>query len=125
MSNILFFSEDIEFTPKSKIKIRSWIKETILDHSKKIGFINFIFTSDKYLSNINREYLNHETFTDIYISVERVKDNSKNLNVHFEDELHRVMIHGLLHLLGYNDKTESEKSDMRKKENHYLALRPK
>ena len=101
--------------------------------------INYIFTSDQYLLDINKQYLNHDYLTDIitfnnstsnnlleadiFISIERVKDNAKALQVQFIDELHRVMIHGILHLLGFDDKTEHDKAEMRKKENHYLALR--
>ena len=139
MKNIHFFTEDIVFTLKNKTKLRSWIKDTIQQHNNTLQFINFIFTSDAFLLNVNKEYLNHNTLTDIitfdqsidpdvieadiYISVERIKENSKSYKILFEDELHRVMIHGVLHLLGYNDKEESDKEEMRKKENHYLALR--
>lgn len=139
MKNIHFFTEDLVFTLKNKTKLRRWIKDTIQQNNNTLQFINFIFTSDKFLLNVNKEYLNHNTLTDIitfdqsidpevieadiYISVERIKENSKSFKISFEDELHRVMIHGVLHLLGYNDKEESEKEEMRKKENHYLALR--
>ncbi len=139
MGNIHFISEYIEFTLKLKTKLRQWIKSTIEHNHKKLQLINYIFTSDDYLLKINKQYLDHETLTDIitfdqssnpnlveadiFISIERVKENSKKLKVLFSDELHRVMIHGILHILGYNDKVESEKKEMRKKENHYLALR--
>jgi rRNA maturation RNase YbeY len=139
MVSINFFSEEIDFTPKNKLTIRKWIKAIVHSHQKKLSSINYIFTSDQYLHRINKEYLNHDTFTDIitfdhsvhnnkiagdiYISVERVLDNSKKQKVSFEDELHRVLAHGVLHLLGLNDKTTMEKEEMRKKENHYLALR--
>ncbi len=138
MDNILFFSEDISFTLKEKRKIRSWIKMAIDDNQMQLQSINYIFTSDNYLSNINQEYLKHNSLTDIitfnqspdpnviesdiYISVDRISDNSKYFNLPFTKELHRVMIHGVLHLIGFNDKKESEKKEMRKKENHYLAL---
>ena len=138
MKNILFFTEDISFTLKQKTKIRDWIKKTIEDHQKKLKSINYIFTTDNYLSNINEDYLQHNTLTDIitfnlstapnliesdiYISIDRIRENSKCYSLPFTEELHRVMIHGILHLLGFNDKTEPEKKDMRKKENHYLAL---
>lgn len=139
MKNIHFFTEDIVFSLKNKTKLRSWIKNTIQQNNKTLQFINFIFTSDAFLLNVNKEYLNHNTLTDIitfdqsidpevieadiYISVERIKENSSSYKISFEDELHRVMIHGVLHLLGYNDKEDSDKEEMRKKENHYLALR--
>ena len=138
MKNILFFTEDISFTLKQKTKIRDWIKKAIEDHQKKLKSINYIFTTDNYLSNINEDYLQHNTLTDIitfnlstapnliesdiYISIDRIRENSKCYSLPFTEELHRVMIHGILHLLGFNDKTEPEKKDMRKKENHYLAL---
>jgi len=140
MESIHFFTEEIDFTLKSKTKIRSWLRKAAHEYNKKVSCINYIFTSDKYLLDINREYLNHNTYTDIitfnqsstpnkieadiYISIQRVEANSKKLKTSFSEELHRVMIHGLLHLLGYNDKTNAEKEYMRKKENHYLALRP-
>ncbi len=139
MEKIQFFSENIDFTIKHKMKLRSWIKEAIEYHHKKIQSINYIFHSDNAQLSINKEYLAHDTYTDIitfdqssdpnqieadiYISIERVKENAKKLSVSFEDELHRVMIHGILHLLGYSDKNEPKKKEMRKKENHYLALR--
>ena len=138
MKNILFFTEDISFTLKQKTKIRDWIKKAIEDHQKKLKSINYIFTTDNYLSNINEDYLQHNTLTDIitfnlstapnliesdiYISIDRIIENSKCYSLSFSEELHRVMIHGILHLLGFNDKTEPEKKEMRKKENHYLAL---
>ena len=138
MKNILFFTEDISFTLKEKTKIRDWIKKAIEDHQKKLKSINYIFTTDNYLSNINEDYLQHNTLTDIitfnlstapnliesdiYISIDRIIENSKCYSLPFTEELHRVMIHGILHLLGFNDKTEPEKKEMRKKENHYLAL---
>lgn len=139
MNNIHFFSEDIHFDLKKKTKLRKWIESTINHNKSKLISINYIFTSDKYLLEINKHYLNHDTLTDIitfdqsskknlieadiYISIERVKENSETLNIAFIDELHRVMIHGVLHLLGLKDKTDADKKEMRKKENHYLALR--
>ena len=139
MESIHFFNEKIDFKLKNKTKIRSWLRRAVHEHDKKVSCINYIFTSDNYLLDINRKYLNHNTYTDIitfnqsstpkkieadiYISIERIQANSKKLNISFSEELHRVMIHGLLHLLGYNDKTNPEKDYMRKKENHYLALR--
>ncbi len=139
MEKIQFFPENIDFTIKQKKKLRGWVKKTIEHHHKKINTINYIFTSDATLLSINKEFLTHNTYTDIitfdqssdpnqieadiYISVERVKENAKKLAISFEDELHRVMIHGILHLLGYSDKEKCQKEEMRKKENHYLALR--
>lgn len=139
MEIIQFFNEDINFTLKQKAKLRKWIKSTIEHNHKNLELINYIFTSDSYLLKINKEYLDHDALTDIiafdqssvlnlieadiYISIERIKENSKNLNISFSNELHRVMIHGILHLVGFSDSRDSEKKEMRKKENHYLALR--
>ncbi len=139
MENINFFAEDIEFNLRQKSKIRSWLKSILRQNNRTISSINYIFTSDKYLLQVNKEYLNHSTLTDIitfdqslnagriesdiYISIDRVKENSINLQISFEDELHRVMVHGILHLLGYTDKNDVEKEEMREKENHYLTLR--
>lgn len=138
MGSINFFNEDINFTLRQKIKLRNWIRSTIEHNQHKLEIINYIFTPDNYLLTINKEYLDHDTFTDviafnqsndpklleadIYISIERIKNNAKKFNLPISDELHRVMIHGVLHLLGFTDKEESEKAVMRKKENHYLAL---
>lgn len=138
MGSINFFTEDINFTLRQKIKLRNWIKSTIEHNQYKLEVINYIFTSDNYLLTINKEHLDHDTFTDvitfnqstdpklleadIYISIERIKNNAKKFNLPISDELHRVMIHGVLHLLGFTDKEDSEKAVMRKKENHYLAL---
>lgn len=110
----------------------------VSDYQKEIESINYIFTSDSQLVEINQEYLNHNTLTDIitfnqssdpafiesdiYISIDRVLENANAYNLPFTKELHRVMIHGILHLVGLNDKKQSEKKEMRKKENHYLAL---
>lgn len=139
MESIHFFTEEVDFIFKNKNKTRTWIKSVIQSHQKKITCINYIFTSDDNLHQINKDFLGHDTYTDIitfdnsendiklesdiFISVDRVMDNAKNNNISFNDELHRVMIHGILHLLGTNDKTASDKEEMRKKENHYLALR--
>jgi rRNA maturation RNase YbeY len=139
MNSIHFHSEDIDFTLKQKTALRQWIKSIIDKNRYQLQYLNYIFTSDAFLLKINREYLDHNTFTDIitfdhssdnhlieadiFISVERVKENASALNVSFNDELHRVMIHGVLHLFGFEDESESKKKEMRKKENHYLDLR--
>jgi len=130
--NILFFYEDIqEFDFNSKL-CTSWILECINERNKISGDLNFIFTSDKYLLAINRQYLQHDYYTDIvtfdycventisgdiYISVDRVKDNAVEYNQSFNQELHRVIIHGVLHLLGLKDHSEEEKIQMRNAEN--------
>lgn len=136
---INFFQEDISFTLKEKTAVRTWVNETISAEKHSLDELNFIFCSDNYLLDINRQYLNHDTFTDIitfdnseevdvifgdiFISIERVKENAKNFNVAFKDELHRVMIHGTLHLLGYPDKKKEEKALMTGKEDFYLNIR--
>ncbi len=134
---ILFFNEDTKLNLKNKRTLKKWIKLSIEKEDKTSGQINYIFTSDKYLLAINQKFLSHNYFTDIvtfnyctekvisgdiYISLQTVKNNSGIFNVTYEDELFRVMIHGVLHLIGYNDSTNDEKSVMREKEDHYLAL---
>lgn len=136
---ILFFEEDIKFTLKDKNHIRQWIYETIVKEKKCLENLNFIFCSDAYLLDINIQYLKHHTFTDIitfdnsekkntisgdiFISIERIKENAKAYKTTFVNELHRVIIHGTLHLLDYTDKTKEAKILMTQKENEYLALR--
>ena len=135
---ITFNTEDIKLTLKSKSLLKQWIASTIEKKKRKTGEITFIFCSDAYLLKINNEFLNHDTFTDIitfdyskenhllpvsgdiFISVERVKENALKFSKPFEDELHRVIIHGVLHLLGYTDKTKSTKAEMRKQEDECL-----
>lgn len=134
--NINFYVEDIDFTLSNHLLIFDWIKNTIVNEGKKLRYLNFIFCSDNYLHKINVEYLNHDTFTDvitfpyskdnyiegdIFISIDRIKENAQSFNVSFENELHRVMIHGTLHLLGYLDKSTEEKTLMTQKENEYLS----
>lgn len=137
---IHFFNEEVAFKLQDKIPLRKWITQTIQQEDFQLGELNFIFCSDQYLLKINQEYLEHDTFTDIitfdnseeeevisgdiFISIERVTENAENLKIEFTDELHRVMIHGVLHLLGYPDKNKEEKALMTTKEDHYLTLRP-
>jgi probable rRNA maturation factor len=136
---IRFFSENIDFKLKHPKKVSSWIKLVIKKEKRTIKEINYIFCSDEYLLQLNKDFLNHKTLTDIitfhnsedrkalegeiYISIERVKENAIKFHADFEDELHRVMIHGVLHLIGYKDKKPSEKALMRKKEEACLSLR--
>lgn len=135
---IHFFSEEVSFKPKNQRKKTNWIKLVAKKEGKSISAISFIFTSDLFLSGLNLSYLKHKTLTDIitfdystektisgdvFISVERVKENSQKFNSSFADELDRVIIHGVLHLCGYKDKRKSQKIQMRKKENAYLSLR--
>jgi probable rRNA maturation factor len=136
---INFFQEDVQCTLKNKTALRNWINNTISSEGLTLEELNFIFCSDEYLLKINQEYLNHDTYTDIitfdnsdekelvlsdiFISIDRIKENSKKFGVSFKNELHRVIIHGVLHLLGYPDKKKDEKSLMTQKEDFYLALR--
>lgn len=137
---IHFFCEDIEYSLPNPDVLRTWLNGVASLENQNIDELNYIFCSDKYLHNINLEYLNHDTYTDIitfdhrdeeatpvvgdiFISLERVKDNADRLSLRFEDERDRVIVHGLLHLLGYDDKTEESKQQMRKKEDACLSLR--
>lgn len=134
----------IEFTFVGKFqlddqdKIVDWVHFVLDEEGKELGEINYIFCDDDYLHKINIKTLKHNTLTDIisfdytigtvvsgdiYISYERVRENAGNLSVTFKDELHRVMIHGILHYCGYNDKEEEDKTMMRSKEDYYLSLR--
>lgn len=136
---IYFFYEEVNFKLKQLNQTRNWIKNTIESENYSLKSINFIFCSDQYLLNINQQYLHHDTYTDIitfdnsekekyiesdiFISIERVRENSKAYKVSIDIELHRIMIHGILHLLGFNDKSKKKKDLMTSKENEYLAER--
>jgi probable rRNA maturation factor len=138
MASINFFSQDISFKVPQPRKTSSWIKTVISAEKQSLKEINFIFCSDKHLLGINQAYLKHNTYTDIitfdtrdsdgplegdiFISVDRVKENSLKLHQQMDIELKRVIIHGVLHLLGYGDKTERQIKQMRKKEDAYLSL---
>lgn len=135
---VRFFQEETDFTPTQKNQLKNWIKTVIEREKASPGEINYIFCSDEYLLRINKEYLNHDYYTDIitfnqseyddtvhgdiYISIERVKENFKTTSASFEEELRRVMIHGILHLLGFADHTKAEKKKMREKEDACLSL---
>ena len=118
-------------------QISSWLSSCIADLGYNLGELSIIFCNDKYLLDINKKHLNHDYYTDIitfnynvekklngdlFISVDRVKDNASAFNENFNMELFRVIIHGILHLCGFNDKTTKEQKEMRQKENHYLSL---
>ena len=136
---IHLFEEDIKFKINKKLGIKKWLKETIEKEKNVLKELNYIFCSDEYLHNMNVSYLNHDTLTDIitfdnaefegeivgdiFISIERVKENAVKFGVSFEDELHRVMVHGALHLLGYKDKKKADQEKMRERENYYLKRR--
>lgn len=139
MIQIHFFTEDIQYRLRDIRKIRLWISDAIIKEGGELENINFILTSDTFLHNINLEYLSHDTLTDIitfeyneeneailsdiYISLERCRENAKEFHVNLKDELHRILIHGTLHLLGYKDKSKPEKQIMTSKEDYYLSLR--
>lgn len=138
-ATVNFFTEEIKYTIKNKLLLKQWIKDAIANEGLKPGEISFIFCSDEYLHKINVEYLNHDTYTDIitfdnsddenviagdiFISVDRIKENAKSFLVKEIDELHRVIIHGILHLCGYLDKKPVDKKRMTEKENEYLSKR--
>ena len=134
---VSFFNEGIDYSLSGKTKIKHWITGVVIAQEQIPGDINIIFCNDAYLSELNLSYLNHTTLTDIitfdytadgiisgdiYISLERVKENALLYSKTFRDELNRVMIHGVLHLLGNKDKKPQDKAIMRKKENECLAL---
>lgn len=140
MPAIQFFEEDIAYKLKNKAQIRQWIKDTIIAEGYKLKELNYIFCSDTYLLEINRQYLDHDTYTDIvtfdnsevegqivgdiFISIDRIRENAAKFNVSDATELHRVIIHGALHLVGYTDKKPADKKNMTLKEDFYLNLRP-
>jgi len=132
---IYHHSEDVTFSPKDKLSLRKWIGNAITHEGKTVGDLNYIYCSDEYLLELNRSSLDHDYYTDIitfdyvegsvisgdlFISIDRVKDNAIDNNVSFEQELYRVMIHGVMHLCGYGDKTDKEEKTMRSKEDFYL-----
>jgi len=135
---ISFHNQDSTFNLKNKKKVKAWIVSTIEFKKRKAGDINFIFCSDEYLLSINLQYLKHNTYTDIitfdyskgdaqlpisgdiFISIDRVKENAISFSKTFDEELSRIMIHGVLHLLGYKDKTKEAKAEMTKQENACL-----
>jgi rRNA maturation RNase YbeY len=134
---INFHSEEIDFILINVELKKSWVKKIIEQENKMLLLLNFIFCSDDYLHKINLEYLEHDTYTDIitfplaedpdiegdiFISIDRVKENAIKFETSFENELNRVLAHGVFHLCGYRDKTEEEATLMRQKENQALLL---
>ena len=135
---IVFFNEDINFKFQDKNKFKAWLKKVAEKESFTIDELNYIFCSDEYLHKINLEYLDHDTYTDIitfdnseaetviegdiFISIERVRENSQTLNTVFEEELKRVIVHGLLHLCGYDDHTLEDKAEMRRLESEHILV---
>ncbi|HSJ12018.1 MAG TPA: rRNA maturation RNase YbeY [Gillisia sp.] len=133
---INFYSEN-DFVLEDHRKYEKWIERVIASEEKKLEEISYIFCDDEYLLNLNEEFLKHDTYTDIitfdysvgkilqgdiYISTERVKENSDEFNVSFEEELRRVIIHGVLHLCGYKDKTKEQSLLMRQREEEKMEL---
>jgi probable rRNA maturation factor len=135
---IRFHTEGVSFSLKDKKNTLQWLKKVIEKEGFTLGELNYIFCSDEYLNEVNVQYLNHDTYTDIitfdnseepdkiegdiFISTERVEENARTLQLPFEQELRRVLVHGVLHLCGHNDETDEEESAMRIRENLYLSL---
>ena len=135
---IRFYFESTNNFPLKKTEIKNWLKNVIINENYEQGNINIIFCSDEYLIEINKKYLSHDYYTDIvtfnycedktisgdiYISVDRIRDNASLYTTNFKNELDRVMVHGVLHLLKYDDKTDEQKKEMTAKENQYLNIR--
>nr|WP_314494487.1 rRNA maturation RNase YbeY [uncultured Chryseobacterium sp.] len=131
---IQFFYENLTDTVSTDYK--KWLEEIILSEGKKTGDINYIFCDDEYLLKINQDYLQHDYYTDIitfdsvkgktisgeiFVSLQRISDNASTLSKNYEEELRRVLAHGILHLCGYKDKSEAEEQEMRRKEDFYIA----
>lgn len=135
---ISYFTEDIKFELKGKLLNNRWLKMVVGSEVKKMGDLSIIFCSDPYILDINLRYLQHDYFTDIitfdycegdtvsgdlFISIDSVRENALFYGASFEDELDRVMVHGVLHLLGYDDHTPEEQAVMRAKENYYVNIK--
>lgn len=135
---VRYFCEDIKFEFKDKLINNRWLKMVAESEIKRIGDINIIFCSDPYILDVNLKYLQHDYFTDIitfdycegktlsgdlFISIDSVRENSIFYGTEFIDELHRVIVHGVLHLIGYDDHCDDDIKVMRSKENYYLQLR--
>lgn len=136
MSHIDFYIENITFSLEKEEAIKQWITLVITQENKAWEKLTYILCSDEYLYDINIKYLQHDTYTDIitfptskdpiesdiFVSIDRIRENAKAYNVSFEDELRRVLIHGVLHLCGYRDKTAAEQQQMTQKEDEALDL---
>ncbi len=138
-ASIRYFTEDTDFTLPHPRKTARWLKEVAGREKTALGEITVIFCSDTYLADMNRRFLRHDYYTDIltfdnrdgkgpltgdiFISIDRVRDLAAQFGVAFDEELHRVLVHGMLHLIGYSDKTGPKKKLMKKKEDAYLSLR--
>ncbi len=139
MSSVSFYSEQVEFQLANETQITDWLRESCKRETRSLGEISVIFCSDEYLLKMNLDHLQHDYYTDIitfdyssgsdvsgdiFISIDRVAENATSFKTDFIDELHRVMIHGVLHLIGYKDSETKDKSEMSSKEDYYLSLRP-
>ena len=135
---IRYYQEDIRFELKQKLQNNRWLKMVAGSEMRRIGAINIIFCSDNYILDVNMKYLQHDYFTDIitfdycekdilsgdlFISIDSVRENAQFYGTDFVDELNRVMVHGLLHLIGYDDHKEEDIAVMRQKENYYLQMK--
>ena len=135
---ISYYNEDINFTLKGKLLNNRWLKMVIESEVKKPGDISIIYCSDRYILDVNMKYLQHDYFTDIitfdycegnkisgdlFISIDSVRENATFYGVDFETELDRVMVHGVLHLIGYDDHTPEDIAVMRQKENYYIEMK--
>ena len=135
---ISYFFEDTSFIYKGRARNNRWLKLVAESEIRRLGDVNIIFCSDPYILDINLRYLQHDYFTDIitfdycegekvsgdlFISVDTVRENALTYGAGFEEELHRVIVHGLLHLIGYDDHSEADRKGMRSKEDYYLSLR--
>jgi len=135
--SIKIFSEGIDYEYLELATLQKWVLDTISIEDSVLGYLNIIFCDDQYLLQINQDYLSHDYYTDIitfqystepiegelFISIDRTRDNAADLGVEWSEELHRVIIHGVLHLLGYNDKSDAERATMRQKEDLFLRHR--
>lgn len=134
---VRYFTEDIKFDFKRKLLTRNWLKMVAGSEIRKIGDINVIFCSDNYILDVNMKYLQHDYFTDIitfdyceddylsgdlFISIDSVRENALFYGTDFKDELNRVIVHGVLHLIGYDDHCDEDIAMMRSKENYYLKV---
>ena len=136
---VRYFIQDTDFLFKRRAVHNAWLKAVALEENCRLGEISVIFCSDAYLLDMNRKYLGHDYFTDIitfdysegdtisgdlFISVDTVRSNAEYYSADFKDELDRVIVHGVLHLIGYDDHTDEQTAEMRARENHYLERRP-
>ena len=135
---VRYFNEDTKFVFKPRLLNNRWLKTVAGSEMRRIGDVNIIFCSDNYILDVNVKYLGHDYFTDIitfdyceknilsgdlFISIDSVRENASFYGTEFEDELNRVIVHGLLHLIGYDDHTEGDIAQMRSKEDYYLQVR--